>query len=358
VAGVAWSFHEEETRLHAAVTDLVARQFGLSSKKYPTTGACTQVRAHGAEIAEWFEEYGGRYSHAKSFSSRIWSWSASDRTELLLGWLLGDGHARDPESPGRVRTEVMGGTASPALASQMYLLALSLGFRPSYNVRPAKKGADIMGRTCDVREFHVLSFYGDDGEQLARMMGVEFHPRQKTRVSGFFHDGVYFARIRAVERQHYRGPVYNMRTSTQEYVAGMLVTHNCFGHWHKNQGITEIADGKWVINTGSLTRGALTEDNIQREPGIVVMGFWPRDRNMPPTLEFVKLKIKPSQEVFDLEKRVREETRAMTVDAFVESVKEELQASSDQPIPEIVEGMDLPARVKERALEYIDKASR
>jgi len=131
-----------------------------------------------------------------------------------------------------------------------------------------------------------------------------------------------------------------------------------FGHWHKNQGITEIADGKWVVNTGSLTRGALTEDNVEREPGVVVMGFWPRDRNMPPTLEFVKINVRPAKEVFDMEKRVREEVRAMTVDAFVESVKEELQTSSDKPFPEIIDGMDLPARVKERAVEYIDKARR
>ena len=135
---------------------------------------------------------------------------------------------------------------------------------------------------------------------------------------------------------------------------------NCwmFGHWHKNQGITQIAEDKWVVNTGSLTRGALTEDNIDREPGVVVMGFWPRDRNMPPALEFVKIKIQPAKEVFDMEKRVREESRAMTVDAFVESVKKELQTSSDKPFPEIIKGMDLPGRVKERALGYIEKARR
>lgn len=131
-----------------------------------------------------------------------------------------------------------------------------------------------------------------------------------------------------------------------------------FGHWHKNQGIEEIAPGKWVVNTGSLTRGALTQDNVEREPGVVVMGFWPREHKMPPALEFVKIRVAPAKEVFDMEKRVREETRSMTVDAFVESVKEELQTCSDKPFLEIVEGMDLPARVRERALEYIAAAER
>jgi predicted phosphodiesterase len=131
-----------------------------------------------------------------------------------------------------------------------------------------------------------------------------------------------------------------------------------FGHWHKNQGVKQIADDKWVVNVGSLTRGALTQDNVEREPGVVVMGFWPRDRKMPPTLEFVKITVKPATEIFDMEKRVREETRAMTVDAFVESVKRELEASSDKPFPEIIAGLDLPDRVKERAVEYIDRARR
>jgi hypothetical protein len=130
----------------------------------------------------------------------------------------------------------------------------------------------------------------------------------------------------------------------------------CFGHWHKNQGITQIAEHKWVVNVGSMTRGTLTEDNVDREPGVVVMGFWPREKHMPPTLEFVKLDVVPAEEVFDMEKRVKEEARAMTVDAFVESVKEELQSSSDEPFDEIVSAMEIPAEIKERTLQYIEAA--
>lgn len=129
-----------------------------------------------------------------------------------------------------------------------------------------------------------------------------------------------------------------------------------FGHWHKNQGITEVKGGKWVVNVGSLTRGSLTEDNMEREPGVVVMGFWPSSKGMPPSFEFVKITIEPAKDVFDVEKRAQEEARAMTIDAFVESVKEELQASSDKPFGEIIEEIDIPDEIKERALEYIEAA--
>lgn len=133
----------------------------------------------------------------------------------------------------------------------------------------------------------------------------------------------------------------------------------CFGHWHKNQGIQQISDNQWVVNIGSLTRGSLTQDNIEREPGVCVMGFWPKSRGMPPTLEFQKLKIRPASEVFDLEKRAREEIRNDTVESFVESLKQELQEKSDAPVRDLVDQLqDVPDEVKERALAYIDAAER
>lgn len=356
-AGVAWSFHENELDLLDQVAEGVSSQFGLNTNRCSMTGACTQIRACGAELAKWFSDYGGRYSHAKSFSSEVWSWSAVDKMEMLLGWLLGDGHARDPEKPGRIRTEVMGATVSPQLASQMYLLALNLGLRPSYSTRPPKKNVEICGRVCDQRECHIISFYGDDGEHLANLMGVEFQPRTKTKVAGFFYDGMYFARVRSVIRERYCGPVYNMRTSTEEYVAGMLVTHNCFGHWHKDQGITEIAENKWVINLGSLTRGTLAQDDIEREPSVACLTFGGTGSGGRIQIEKIPLEISPAKAVFDLTKRTKEEAREMVVDAFVESVQKELQSKSDKPFKEIVSEMEsVPHKVRERVLEYIEKA--
>jgi DNA repair exonuclease SbcCD nuclease subunit len=130
-----------------------------------------------------------------------------------------------------------------------------------------------------------------------------------------------------------------------------------FGHWHKNQGIVEHLgeDGKphWIVNTGSLTRGSLTEDNIEREPGVVLLEFGEGG----PEFEFIKLKIRPAEEVFDLDKRVKEEARAMTVNAFVESVKAELQSSDQRSFQDIVDAMDsVPHEIRERALEYIENA--
>lgn len=125
-----------------------------------------------------------------------------------------------------------------------------------------------------------------------------------------------------------------------------------FGHWHKNQGIQRNAAGQWVVNTGSLTRGALTQDNLDRQPGVVV-GTFPHIGE-PPKFEFVPITIQPATKVFDTVKRVREEARETTMDAFVESVRRDLRSNANRSFRDMVGELDIPDRVKERVLAYIE----
>jgi hypothetical protein len=356
VAGVAWTQNKDRQEFHDDVRKTVAESFGLVVHLHDgTNGTSQQSCVYGREIAEWFRSHGGQHAQHKEISDEVWRWCASDRFELLRGWLVGDGPARDPERYDRIKSEVMGATTSPRLASQMFLLALSLGLRPYYTVRPPRENVEVLGSLCArTEELHVISFYGDDAENLAARMGVNFPERSKTKIAGFFHDGMYFARVRGTTTERYRGPVYNMRTSTEEYVAGMLVTHNCFGHWHKNQGITKLKGGQSIVNVGSLTRGSLTQDNLDRQPGVVVMGFWPRSAGIPPSLEFIPIKVKPAAEVFDVDKRAQEELRASMIDSFVDSVKRELRGAERRPYQELLGEMEIPDRVRERTLAYIE----
>lgn len=122
-----------------------------------------------------------------------------------------------------------------------------------------------------------------------------------------------------------------------------------FGHWHKNQGVVKLGKTTFV-NIGSLTRGALTEDEVNRIPECAVFSF---------TKDGVKvdqrpLKVKPASEVFDLEGRVRQEARAMTVESFVDSVKSTLTASAQTPLLAQVRAMDLPDGVRERMIAYLE----
>ena len=126
----------------------------------------------------------------------------------------------------------------------------------------------------------------------------------------------------------------------------------CFGHWHKDQGAEVIRD-KWFVNVGSLTRGALTQDDMERKPATVMFSFT-REKLQ---VQILRLRVSPAEEVFDIAAKTRAEARSMTMDAFVASVRETLIAKRGQTLEEDVETLEgVPAKVRERAISYLEKA--
>ena len=123
----------------------------------------------------------------------------------------------------------------------------------------------------------------------------------------------------------------------------------CFGHWHKNQGVTRVGK-KVIVNIGSLTRGSLSEDEVARSPECAVISF----SKQGIVVDRRPLRVKPAADVFDLVGRVRQEARAMTVDAFVESVKTTLTATPVLSLLDQVRGLDAPNEVKERLISYLE----
>jgi DNA repair exonuclease SbcCD nuclease subunit len=126
-----------------------------------------------------------------------------------------------------------------------------------------------------------------------------------------------------------------------------------FGHWHKDQGIQKIGD-KVFVNTGSLSRGALTEDEFNREPVCVALEFSKEEMHYAR----VPLKVRPADEVFDFEGRVIERSKEMVVDDFVKKLQATLSGSSDQPLTEMIAGMEnMRDVVRERAIGYVERAA-
>ena len=126
-----------------------------------------------------------------------------------------------------------------------------------------------------------------------------------------------------------------------------------FGHWHKNQGVEEIG-GKQFVNIGSLTRGALSQDNMDRVPSAAVLRC---------TREGVEVEVRPlvvgaPGDVFDIEGRTRQVKRQVEMDSFVEAIREALQPPEDGvTLVEAVTSMDnVPNEIRERALSYLERA--
>lgn len=127
----------------------------------------------------------------------------------------------------------------------------------------------------------------------------------------------------------------------------------CFGHWHKNQGVKKLSSGQLVVNVGSLTRGALTQDELERVPVAAVMTFR-QDGSI--AIEERPLAVKPATEVFDVVGRARTEAREMTMEGFVSGFKQSLEMTSkDKPLLDIImDATGLPQEVKERAIHYLE----
>ena len=129
----------------------------------------------------------------------------------------------------------------------------------------------------------------------------------------------------------------------------------CFGHWHKNQGIREVATGKWVVNLGSLTRGSLTQDEMNRTPSVAVMDFSKRGV----AIREVQLRVTPAKDVFDVAGRQRMEARTASVDALVDNIRVTVASRAEGSLLEAVRASaDVPSHVKERTLSYLEAATR
>jgi predicted phosphodiesterase len=126
-----------------------------------------------------------------------------------------------------------------------------------------------------------------------------------------------------------------------------------FGHWHKNQGVEEIG-GKQFVNIGSLTRGSLSQDNMDRVPAAAVL----RCTEKGVEIEVVPLSVRPAEDVFDAEGRERQVKRQVEMDSFVTAIRDALQPVKEgETLAESVTGMgDVPNEIRERALAYLEQA--
>ena len=125
----------------------------------------------------------------------------------------------------------------------------------------------------------------------------------------------------------------------------------CFGHWHKDQGVTEIAPGKWVVNVGSLSRGSLSQDNLDRIPKCAVLGF----SESGISIETRGLKVPLASEIFDLEGKERQEVQSEVIESFVKRLEGAFELE-EKDLSDMVRGLDVSTEVRERVINYIERA--
>lgn len=127
----------------------------------------------------------------------------------------------------------------------------------------------------------------------------------------------------------------------------------CFGHWHKDQGIHTTSGNKTIVNVGSMTRGSLVQDDLDRVPSVVHLKF----EEEGVFCEKIPLRYAPAGEIFDLQARDIKILRENMIEDFVGSIQTILKSGSERSIREAIRDLPgVPIEVKEQAILYVEKA--
>lgn len=125
-----------------------------------------------------------------------------------------------------------------------------------------------------------------------------------------------------------------------------------FAHWHKDQGVSSISPTKSIVNLGSLSRGALIQDDLDRTPSCAVLTF---DRNGVDIEEW-PLQVRPAHEVFDVDRAQRTKERESSIEGFVSSLWDSLASQKGESLTDLVRRSDASPEVKEKTISYLEKA--
>jgi len=131
------------------------------------------------------------------------------------------------------------------------------------------------------------------------------------------------------------------------------------GHYHIDQGVYE-SNGKYFVNIGSMTRGTLSEEDIDHNPQIGYIKITVENNEPAYTLRSINLKVKPSSEVFDLIKREQEDQEREEIKLFVEKLASEAvekSVDSAKTIDDLIDTMGLAKIIRDRVLYFIQEAS-
>jgi DNA repair exonuclease SbcCD nuclease subunit len=124
----------------------------------------------------------------------------------------------------------------------------------------------------------------------------------------------------------------------------------CFGHWHKDQGVRTI-QGKHFVNLGSVSRGSLRQENLNRTPKVALLEF-SKEAEVTP----IELNVAPPEDVYDLERKSREQREDQVIEQYVATLKAQIQMDTSTSVESVVEGLNFESSVKKLALEYLERA--
>lgn len=125
----------------------------------------------------------------------------------------------------------------------------------------------------------------------------------------------------------------------------------CFGHWHRDQGIVQL-DGRTFVNQGAVSRGALIRENLERTPKVGLIEATPTGLITTP----IPLNVLPASEVFDIERKERQDEQVEHISAFIDEIKANLVVNEEDSVDNTLSRMTYAEDIRELALHYLENA--
>lgn len=209
----SFTLHEDEADLHARIAAYSAANTSI----YEKVGKAVQVITFDSSLGLLFGNLGGKGASTKEMHPCVWSLPQATRKALLEGYLAGDG--------GRVRNYWQAKTVSSSLASQVQLLAASVGYKSNLYLYPPAAEGGIGGRKFKSMMPEYQNRMYDQNMRLAEDDEVR-SPSKPTTIE---HDGVvfYLSYVQSNTEVPYEGDVVNlsvMGNPTFQTAVGM--SHN------------------------------------------------------------------------------------------------------------------------------------
>ena len=124
-----------------------------------------------------------------------------------------------------------------------------------------------------------------------------------------------------------------------------------FGHYHPDQDI-EVINNKHFINVGSISRGSLKKDELNRIPSC---GYIEVDDSFNISTKKIPLTVLTPDEIFDVDLKQKEEKETEEIQRFITELKGKLLVDHSENIIEKVKSLDFEKDIIEKALYYLEK---
>lgn len=127
------------------------------------------------------------------------------------------------------------------------------------------------------------------------------------------------------------------------------------GHVHDDLGVWKDRDGRLCFNTGSISRGSLTEENLNRKPRALVADW--SARPLKPCFTAVEIPVRPADEAFNLDAAAeRREGEAIATEFLSQLGSAQVVTLTLDEVRSSIRNLEVPERVQALAISAVEEA--